>query len=131
MVKMKPTQGIYAGSPRSRLILRAVVTDRFDRATFHRFLAQTLFLGRFRLLVNELMTAVVVALEIRGGGFAAKVAVNTLLIDIELAGRVFRILVGDVSHNFPLGEREVRWKCQRCNSQAERFPGTPGEFETA
>jgi hypothetical protein len=46
------------------------------------------------------MTAVVVALEIRGRRFAAQIAIDTLLIDIEFAGSIFRIFVGGVGHSF-------------------------------
>ena len=80
--------------------LGAVVADRFDRATFHRFLAESFFLGRLRLLVNVGVSAVVVALEIGGRGFAAQIAVDALFIDVEFAGCVFGIFVGDVGHNF-------------------------------
>src|SRR6266571_6233633 len=50
---------------RYRKILTSVVTDRFDRAAFHRFFAESFFLGRFGLLVDVGVTAVVVAFEIR------------------------------------------------------------------
>jgi hypothetical protein len=46
------------------------------------------------------MTAVVVPLEIGGRSLAAQIAVDALLIDIELAGCVFGIFVGDVGHDF-------------------------------
>src|SRR5207302_4395737 len=79
-------------------ILSAVATDRFDRASFHRFFTKTFFLGRFRLFVNVGVTAVVIALEIRGRSFPAQIAVDALLIDIEFAGGVLRIFVGGVGH---------------------------------
>src|SRR5437016_14578513 len=95
MVKMKPTREIYAGLrcrsndclPRRSLgeggsILGAVATDRFDRATFHRLFTKTFFLGRFRLLVNVGVTAVVIALEIRRRSFPAQIAVDALFVDI-------------------------------------------------
>src|SRR5205085_5718825 len=84
----------------SDLILSAVAPDRFDRATFHRLFAKIFFFGRLRLLVNERMTTVVVAFEIRRRSFAAQIAVDALLVDVEFAGGVFGILVGDVSHVF-------------------------------
>src|SRR2546430_10268118 len=132
MVKMKPTREIYAGLRRSRLsILGAVAADRFDRATFHRFLAKTFFLGRFRLFVNVGVTAVVIALEIRGRSLAAQIAVDALFVDIEFAGGIFRIFVGGVGHNFSLREREIRWKRARCNSNAKLLTCVAGELETA
>ena len=114
MVKIKLTQRIYAAQGaaardggknatvidrRYRRILTAVVTDRFDRATFHRFLAKAFFFGRFRLFVNVGMTAVVVAFEIRGRGLSTQIAVDALFIDIKFTGCVLGIFVGDVGHN--------------------------------
>src|SRR5262245_9586949 len=106
MVKMKPTQRSYVlmylppeivvGT--AMPILRAVVTDRFDRATFHRFLAKTFFLRRFRLLVDIRVTAVVVPLEVGGRCFPAQITVDALFIDVEFASSVFGIFVGDISH---------------------------------
>jgi hypothetical protein len=49
----------------------SVAADRFDRTTFLRFFAERIFLGRFCLLVDKGMTAIIVALEIRRRGFAA------------------------------------------------------------
>ena len=113
MVKMKLTRTIYAAersaardsaSPARtdsyNAFLSAVAADRFDRTTFHRLFTKTFFLRRFRLFVNVGMTAVVVALEIGGRGFAAQIAVDALFIDVEFAGCVFGIFVGDVGHNF-------------------------------
>src|SRR2546423_1195514 len=132
MVKMKPTREIYAGLRRSRLsILGAVAADRFDRATFHRFLAKTFFLGRFRLFVNVGVTAVVIALEIRRRSFPAQIAVDALFIDIEFAGGIFGIFVGGVGHNFSLREREIRWKRARCNSKPKLPTRVAGELKTA
>lgn len=111
-------------------MLCAVVTDRFDRATFHRFLAKAFFLGRLGLLVNERMTAVIVAFEIGGRGFTAKIAVDALLIDVELSGGVFGIFVRGVGHNFAR-EREVRWKRPRCKSKPERPAWIAGEAKPA
>ena len=116
MVKIKLTQRIYAAQGpaardggknatvidrRYRRILTAVVTDRFDRATFHRFLAKAFFFGRFRLFVNVGMTAVVVAFEIRGRGLSTQIAVDALFIDIKFARRILRIFVCNVRHNRP------------------------------
>ena len=46
----------------------SVVADRFDRTAFHRFFAKTFFVGRLRLLVNVRVAAVIVPLEVGGGG---------------------------------------------------------------
>src|SRR5258708_8539236 len=56
----------------------AVVTDGFDRTSFHGFLAQRLLLRRGRLLKHIGVAAVVAAPEISGCGLPAQVAVNTL-----------------------------------------------------
>ena len=113
------------------IVLAAVVSDGFDRATFHRFLAKPFFFRRLRLLVNVGVTAVVIALEIRRRCLAAEIAVDALLIDVELAGCVFGIFVGGIGHNsVRLKESEVRWKRTRCNLKAENFSRVAGEFES-
>jgi len=81
-------------------ILRAIVTDGFHGATFHRFLAEPFFFRRFRLLVNVGMAAVVVAFEIGRRSLAAQIAVDTLVIDIEFTSYVFRVLICGVGHIF-------------------------------
>jgi hypothetical protein len=50
------------------------------------------------LFEYERVAAVVVALEIVGRGFAAKIAVNALVINVILARHVVGILVCNVSH---------------------------------
>ena len=57
-------------------ILSAIVTDGFDRAAFHCFLAKTFFLRSLRLFINVGMATVVVPLEIGRGRLAAEVAVD-------------------------------------------------------
>jgi hypothetical protein len=44
------------------------------------------------------MTAVIVATEIRRSGFTAKVAVDALVIDVELSVHIFGIFICGVSH---------------------------------
>ena len=93
--------------------LRPVAADRFDRTTFHRFLAESFFLGRFRLFVDKGMSAVVVPLEVRGRRFATKIAIDALIIDVEFPLYVFGIFVCDISHNalwggFGLESRKIR-----------------------
>ena len=75
-----------------------IVADRLDRAAVHRLLAQRLLLGSFGLLEDEAVSAVVVALEVRGGGFAAQVAIDALVIDIEFARDIVAVFVCCVCH---------------------------------
>src|SRR5947209_14446637 len=89
----QPDQSVQAS-------LAAVVSDGFNRATFHRLFAEAFFFRRLRLFVDVRMTAVVVAFEIRRRSFAAQIAVDALLIDVEFTGCVFGIFVGDVGHDF-------------------------------
>jgi hypothetical protein len=56
--------------------------------------------GRFRLFVNERVTAVFVAFEIVRRGFATEVAVNALIVHVEFAGNVFGVSVRDVCHRY-------------------------------
>jgi hypothetical protein len=99
----------------------AVVADGFDGAAFHGFFAQLFFVGRSGLFVNERVTAIVIALEVGRGGFAAQVAINALVVNEVFAGGVFGIFVCCVSHNFikKLGQNNGgtagRWQA--------RFPG--------
>ena len=81
-----------------RVSLRAVAADGFDRAAFHGFLAELLLVRALRLLVEETVAAVVVALEIGGRGFAAEVSVDALIVHVEFATHVFGILVRLVGH---------------------------------
>jgi hypothetical protein len=46
------------------------------------------------------MTAVIVPFEIGRRGFAAQVAIDTLIIDIEFARYVFGVFVRDIGHGF-------------------------------
>jgi hypothetical protein len=73
-------------SPTLRLC--AVVADRFDRATFHCFLAGLVFFGILGLLHHEGKTAVGVAGEILRGSFAAQVAVDALVVHVVFARHV-------------------------------------------
>ena len=98
MVKMKPMQRIYARfSDFEFLGFRRSQTDATENLKRRRcrslrpgnlpsLLCKGLLLRRLGLLVNVGVTAVIVALEIGGRGFAAQVAVDALVIDIEFAG---------------------------------------------
>jgi len=90
-----------ATAPQNQKSLRAVIADRFDRATFHRFFAKRFLFGRLGLLVNVGVTAVVVALEIGRRCFAAQIAIDALFIDIGFPRHIFRVFVGNVRHNRP------------------------------
>ena len=46
------------------------------------------------------MAAVIVPFEIGRRGFAAQVAIDTLIIDIEFARYVFGVFVRDIGHGF-------------------------------
>src|SRR5207248_785509 len=81
-----------------------VVSDRFDRAAFHCFLATSFFLGILRLFVNVGMPSVIVAFEIRGRRFAAEIAINALLVDVKLSGSILRIFVCRVGHIY-----RIKW----------------------
>ena len=52
------------------------------------------------MFVDVGMAAVIVPFEIRGRGFAAQVAIDTLIIDIEFARYVFGVFVRDIGHGF-------------------------------
>jgi hypothetical protein len=78
--------------------LSAVAPDRFDRATFHRLFAKRFFIGIFRLLIDKGMAAVVIALKVGRRSFAAQIAIDALIVDIELSFYVFRIFICDIGH---------------------------------
>src|SRR2546423_10716092 len=99
------------------LQLSAVGADRFDRAAFHRFLAERFFLGALGLLVNEGVAAIVVALVICRRRFAAKIAIDALIVDVVRAGNILRIFVCGVGHILPL---KANWKVERNPSGANR-----------
>ena len=84
----------------------AVVANRFDRATFHRFFAERFLLRGLWLLVNVGMTPVVVAFETPGCRFAAQIAVDALIIYIECPRYVFGVFVCDIGHSF-YGKSEI------------------------
>src|SRR5262245_21729023 len=78
--------------------LRPVVTNGLDRAAFHRFLASLLLFWRFRLFLHIAITAFLPTGEVVRRGFAAEVAVNTLVIHEKATGDVLGVAVGDVGH---------------------------------
>jgi hypothetical protein len=84
--------------------LLAVRTNGFHRATGHSFLAEALLFIVLRLLVHVAVATVVVAGEVGRGGFAAKVTVNALVVHVELARGILRILIFDVCHFSRVGK---------------------------
>lgn len=63
--------------------LRAVVTDRLDRATLDRFPGERDFLRGLGLALDERITGLVMPSEDRRRGLAAEVTVDALGVDIE------------------------------------------------
>jgi hypothetical protein len=51
------------------------------------------------LLEDVGITAIVIAAKITRCGLPAKIAVDTLVIDVVFAGKIFGIAICDVSHN--------------------------------
>jgi hypothetical protein len=86
--------------------LRPVTTNRFDWATFHRFLTERFFFRRLRLLIDVRMTAIVIPFEIGGRGLPAQITVDALIIDVEFAFYVFGVFVRGIGHGFPVKEVE-------------------------
>jgi hypothetical protein len=75
-----------------------VVADGFDRAAFHGLLTGGFFFGSSRLLHHVRISAIIPSGVILGGGFAAQVAVDALVVDEVLASDVFGIPICNVSH---------------------------------
>jgi hypothetical protein len=62
------------------------------------------------------MAAIIVPFEIGRRCFAAQIAIDTLIIDIELALYVFGVFVCDVGHGF---SRKVKWNARKKRSQCK------------
>jgi hypothetical protein len=99
---LRSALGIRAGISRTV----TVVADCFDRAAFHRFLAKSFFFRAFWLFVNVGVAPVIISFKIGRRRFAAQIAVNALIIDIEFALYVLGVFVRGVGHVFPEGEVE-------------------------
>src|SRR6059058_4865293 len=84
--------------------LRAVAANGLDRATFHRLFAQRFLLRRFRLLVYVGMPTIIVTTEVRGRGFTTKIAVDALIVDVELSFDILGIFICGVGHFFEAGK---------------------------
>ena len=78
------------------------------------------------MLVNIRVTAVIVAFEIGRRGFAAQIAVDALLINVEFSRNVLRIFVCGVRHSFPSeeecsGEKFVNAAAKVCSNSNGRI----------
>ena len=82
--------------------LRAVAANGLDRATFHRLFAERFFLRRFGLLVHVGMPDIIIATEVRGRGLTAKIAVDALVVDVELSIYILGIVICGVGHYLKL-----------------------------
>lgn len=71
----------------------AVVADGFDRAAFQGLHAEADFFLSSRLFMDKGIAAFIMSCEESWSCFAAEIAVDALLIDVELARRVFRPFV--------------------------------------
>jgi hypothetical protein len=88
--------------------LRAVATNGLDWTTFHGLFAECFFLRRFRLLVYVRVPTIIVATEVRGRGFTAKVAVDALVIDVELSFDILGVFICGIGHYLKLVK--TSWK---------------------
>jgi hypothetical protein len=79
--------------------LFAVVADRFDRATLKGFIAESDVFFGLGLLVDEGVTTFIVTGEEGRRGLATQIAVDALLIDVELSTGVLLPLVFFISHD--------------------------------
>jgi hypothetical protein len=64
------------------------------------------------------VAAVVVPLEIGRRGFAAQIAIDALIIDIEFARYVFGVFVRGIGHGFAC---KVKWNARKKRSQRKQF----------
>jgi hypothetical protein len=80
------------GSPGDAMFFRGklgtIVPDRLDRATLHRFLAQSLFLRGLGLMKDVGVTGYIVTSEAGRRSLSALIAINALIIDIIAADYV-------------------------------------------
>jgi hypothetical protein len=84
--------------PQKGRLLLAVATDGLDWAAAESFFAKRALFVRFRLLVEEGVAAVVVALKVGWRGLTAKVAVDALIVHIVGTVYVLGVFVGCVCH---------------------------------
>jgi hypothetical protein len=77
----------------------AIAADSFNRTPLHGLFTKRFLVGALRLLVDIGVTAIIITREICGRGFAAKIAIDALIIHVKLPSHVLRILICNVSHN--------------------------------
>jgi hypothetical protein len=56
------------------------------------------------------MATVIIPLEVCGRGFAAQIAVDALIIDVEFARYVLGVFVCGIGHGFPL---KMKWNVRK------------------
>lgn len=83
-------------------LLRAVIADGFDRATFHRLFAERFFLWGRRLLDHEGMTVFIVHLKVIGRGQYASIAGDAFLIDVKTPGDIVGELFAFIGHTYDI-----------------------------
>ena len=79
--------------------LLAIVTDSLHGAAFHRLSAESNLLIGHRLLANEGKAFVIITSKEIRGGFAAKVAVDAVAVNIELTGYILLSLIVNIGHS--------------------------------
>jgi hypothetical protein len=93
--------------------LRAIAANGLDWATLHCLFAERFFLRRFGLLVYVGVPTIIVATEVRGRGLTAKIAVDALVIDVELSLYILRVFICGVGHFFKAGKNVVEGRMNR------------------
>ena len=78
--------------------LVAIASDSLNRTRLGCLKTKRNFLWCLGLVVNVVMPALVVALEVLGAKMGAEFVVETLIIDVELARGVLRVAVMKISH---------------------------------
>ena len=78
---------------RGVVVLFAVFADGFHWAAFHGFATEVCLLIAFRLFEKKRMTVVIVAFEVCRSGLAAEIAIDALVVHIELTLHVLFVSV--------------------------------------
>jgi hypothetical protein len=114
--------GVYWQTPGGLFV--AVVANRFDGAALERFHALGDFLVGGGLLENERIPTFVVPLKKRWRRLAAEVAVDALLIDVELSPDILRPLVSFIRHRASEQrvERQTLSSGHTVHARAAKFP---------
>lgn len=83
----------------ARVLRLAVASNRLDRAGLEGRLATCFFFRGSRLLIDEGVSVFVVSGEIIGSLGSTGIAVDALIIHIELPGFIVRPLLGEICHS--------------------------------